>query len=126
MTTKTYQHIDRNTLKKKVDAKETFNLWNVLSHEYFKPEMNIPGSMWIPVDHLEMKIEKLNINKNAEIVVYCGGTQCPQSKQAAEKLVELGYTNVYAYEGGIKEWQEAGYQFETLPEKPGGGCCCSH
>lgn len=126
MTTKTYQHIDRNTLKKKVDAKEKFNLWNVLSHEYFKPEMNIPGSIWTPFDHLERKLEKLNIRKNEEIVVYCGGVQCPQSKQAAEKLVELGYTNVYAYEGGIKEWQEAGYKFETLPENPGGGCCCSH
>ena len=126
MTTKTYQHIDRNTLKKKIDNKEKFYLWNVLSHEYFKPEMNIPGSLWIPVDHLAMKIERLNIRKDEEIVVYCGGTQCPQSKQAAEKLVELGYTNVYAYEGGIQDWKEAGYALETLPEKSGGGCGRAH
>lgn len=125
MTTRTYQHITRETLKKKIDGKEKFHLWNVLSHEFFKAEENIPCSKWVPVNHLENKLEKLNVGKNEEIVVYCGGTQCPQSKQAAEKLTELGYTKVYAYEGGIKEWKEAGYPFETLTEKEGGSCCCS-
>ena len=31
-----------------------------------------------------------------------------ESKQAAEKLASLGYTNVFAYEGGLKDWSEAG------------------
>jgi len=30
-----------------------------------------------------------------------GGPTCPQSLQAAQKLTDLGYTNVRAYEGGL-------------------------
>ena len=48
------------------------------------------------------------------IVTYCGGTQCPSSKQAAEKLVSLGYSIVFAYEGGLQDWQEGGFPFVTL------------
>ena len=33
---------------------------------------------------------------------------------AAEKLRELGYANVRAYEGGTEEWEEAGYEIEQL------------
>lgn len=127
MKATTYQLIDRMTLKTKMDTKCTFHLWNVLSEEYFKADQNIPGSKWVPVNHMEKKLPMLNVKKDEEIVVYCGGTQCPQSKQAAEKLVELGYTKVSAYEGGTKDWKEAGFTFETLmTETPGGGCCCSH
>ena len=50
--------------------------------------------------------------KDAEIVVYCGGPKCPQSRMAAEKLVKLGYENVRAYEGGLEEWKAAGFAVE--------------
>jgi rhodanese-related sulfurtransferase len=50
--------------------------------------------------------------KNQEIVVYCGGPKCPQSRMAAEKLGKLGYGNVRAYEGGLEEWKGAGYAVE--------------
>lgn len=46
--------------------------------------------------------------KDAEIVTYCGGVNCPSSKQAAEKLAALGFTNVRAYEGGLEDWTGAG------------------
>jgi rhodanese-related sulfurtransferase len=50
--------------------------------------------------------------RNTEIVVYCGGPKCPQSRIAAEKLVRLGYENVRAYEGGLEEWKAAGFAVE--------------
>jgi rhodanese-related sulfurtransferase len=31
---------------------------------------------------------------------------------AGEKLINLGYSNVRAYEGGIKEWKSAGHKIE--------------
>ena len=53
-----------------------------------------------------------NLPKNTEIVVYCGGPKCPQSRMAAEKLIKLGYENVRAYEGGLEEWKGAGFAVE--------------
>ncbi|MBI3299929.1 MAG: rhodanese-like domain-containing protein [Elusimicrobia bacterium] len=110
-----YRLIDAKALKDKLDNKETFQLWNVLTKEYYKAEANIPGSQWLPVDSLtETLINEKAPTKDALIVTYCGGLKCPSSKQAADKLVSLGYTNVFAFEGGLQEWTEAGFPVVTL------------
>ncbi len=115
-TTQTkWKVIDRATLKAKLDKKESFQLWNVLTKEYYKPEANIPGSQWLPVDTLtEQLISAKAPKKDTLIVTYCGGLKCPSSRQAADKLVSLGYTNVHAYEGGLQDWQEGGLPFVKL------------
>jgi len=114
-TAQKFQLIDRAGLKAKLDNKEKFHLWNVLTKEHYKPEANISGSQWLPVDTITEKlaVEKV-ASKGETIVAYCGGPQCPSSKQAAEKLVSLGYTNVLAYEGGLKDWSEAGLPLVKL------------
>jgi rhodanese-related sulfurtransferase len=106
-TAQKFKVIDRDALKAMIDKKEKFHLWNVLTKEYYKPEANIPGSKWIPVDTLTEKVANAMSKKNDAIVTYCGGGDCPSSKQAAEKLVSLGFTDVSAFEGGLKSWTEA-------------------
>lgn len=113
-TATTYRAIDRNTLKSKLDRKEKFHLWNVLTKEYYKPDKNIPGSKWVPVNELEKRLPSLNAGKSDAIVVYCGSFQCPSSKQAAEKLVQLGFENVSAYEGGVADWAEGNLPFISV------------
>ena len=113
-TTATTKIIDRNSLKAKLDQKAKFHLWNVLTKDYYKPDKNIPGSKWISVDELEQKLPSLNAQKEDEIVVYCGGLQCPSSKRAAEKLVRMGFKNVSAYEGGIADWAEGNLPLVSL------------
>jgi len=112
-TATTFKVISRDELKSKIDRREKFVLWNTLSKEYYKPEANIPGSKWIPVDKVAEEAKTLK-DKNAPIVTYCGGPKCPSSKQAAEKLVSLGFTNVAAFEGGLQEWSEAGLPLVKL------------
>lgn len=114
-TTHTYRLIDRNTLKAKLDRKETFHLWNVMGPDYYKPEENIPGSKNVPVNRLEEMLPALGVKKDDEIVAYCAGGQCQSSLQAAEKLASLGYTTVWAYEGGLKDWKEGGHPLATVP-----------
>lgn len=110
-----YQTISRADLKARVDKKEKFHLWNVLTKEFYKPESNIAGSQWIPVDTLTEKLAGEKVAVKAEtIVVYCGGPECPSSKQAAEKLSGFGYLNVLAYEGGLKDWAEGGLPLVKL------------
>jgi rhodanese-related sulfurtransferase len=59
---------------------------------------------------LERDIEGLIPDKNAEIVLYCGGGY--RSALAADNLQKMGYTNVVSMGGGIKAWREAGYPME--------------
>jgi rhodanese-related sulfurtransferase len=85
--------------------------WNVLTDEWFKGE-KISGSRSVPLDKVGNEVRSTNLPKNAEIVVYCGGPKCPQSRMAAEKLIKLGYEGVRAYEGGLEEWKGAGLAVE--------------
>lgn len=89
------------------------HFWNVLTDGYFKGEM-IPGSRRVPLDTIGLELSETQAPKGEEIIVYCGGPTCPQSLQAAQKLTDLGYTNVKAYEGGLEEWKKAGNKIETL------------
>ena len=94
----------------KHDGKLEF--WNVLTDEYFKGEF-IPGSRRVALDQLGREVSSKQFAKDAEFITYCGGPNCPQSRQAAEKLQTLGFTNVRAYEGGLEEWKAAGGEVVT-------------
>jgi rhodanese-related sulfurtransferase len=84
------------------------HVWNVLNDDYFRNEL-IPGSRRVPADRLGEALRRSTLAKDASIVVYCAGPQCPLSRQAAEKLTAFGYANVQAYEGGLEEWKAAGH-----------------
>ncbi len=55
-----------------------------------------------------------NLPRNTEIVVYCGGPQCPLSRMAAEKLVKIGYENARSNQGELEEWKAAGLSIEKV------------
>src|SRR5689334_11633752 len=59
---------------------------------------------------IERDMENKIPDKNAEIVLYCGGGF--RSALAAEVLQKMGYTNVASMDGGIKAWRDA-----KLPEQ---------
>ena len=65
---------------------------------------------------LERDIETKIPDKNAEIVLYCGGGY--RSALGALSLGEMGYTDVKSMVGGIKAWQEAGYLLEGVRAEP--------
>jgi rhodanese-related sulfurtransferase len=107
------QTISAQELKQRLDAKRSFEFWNVLTDEYFKGE-NISGSRRVPLDKIGAEVRDNSIPKATEIVVYCAGPACPQSRLAAEKLAKLGYERVQAYEGGLEEWKVAGFPTERV------------
>jgi len=59
---------------------------------------------------IERDIEKKIPDKNAEIVLYCGGGF--RSALSADALGRMGYTNVFSMAGGWRAWQEAGGSVE--------------
>ena len=42
------------------------------------------------------------------VVVYCQSTHCWMSYNAALRAINMGYSNVLWYRGGIEAWQAAG------------------
>jgi rhodanese-related sulfurtransferase len=86
-------------------------LWNVLTDEYFTGEL-IPGSRRVPLDRIGRVVAASALPLDTAIVTYCSGPDCPQSKQAAEKLAVLGFTDVRAFEGGLQAWKASGRAVE--------------
>jgi rhodanese-related sulfurtransferase len=107
--------ISTEQLQQRLEQGNSLHFWNVLTDGYFKGEM-IPGSRRVPLDTIGRELSDTQAPKGEEIIVYCGGPKCPQSLQAAQKLTDLGYTNVRAYEGGLEEWKNAGNQVERLEQ----------
>ena len=71
-----------------------------LQSEY--DEGHIPGAILIPYDKIADRAEKELPGKNQLILVYCRSGR--RSKNAAEELVKLGYTNIKEF-GGIIDWK---------------------
>jgi rhodanese-related sulfurtransferase len=100
--------IDVNQLKQWQAANRPFLLVNVLGKEAFDRD-SIPGSKHVPVeqDDFAQQVGRLAGTKDRTIVVYCASKECDASPKAARKLEQAGFSNVYDFEGGMKEWNEA-------------------
>lgn len=86
---------------------------NALSAEAFE-ECHISGSINIPYNELPEKLNSLD--KNKKIVVYCAHKLCSASTEAYKILDQAGFTNVYEYKGGIREWLQSGLKTEGICE----------
>jgi rhodanese-related sulfurtransferase len=67
----------------------------------------IPGSIRISKGIIERDIETRIPDRDAEIVLYCGGGF--RSSLAADNLQRMGYTNVVSMDGGWRRWLDLGY-----------------
>ena len=72
---------------------------------------NIAGTdLSIPYDEIEQNLSELPSDKNAKIVLYCRSGR--MSEIAAEKLISLGYTNIWNLKDGMVGWEQAEYDLE--------------
>lgn len=86
---------------------ENLVLISVLTKEDFI-DCNITGSISIPLDDLPSIID--TIDRSKKIIVHCASVDCHASVKAYNILEEAGFTNVYDYRGGIREWVETGQE----------------
>jgi rhodanese-related sulfurtransferase len=73
-------------------------------------EGKIPGA--VAIDYFQQDfLSKVNsYPKDSEIFVYCAiGAR---SQDAAQQLIEQGFTKVYHLTGGIKAWNQSGFPIE--------------
>jgi rhodanese-related sulfurtransferase len=98
---------DLNSL---IKSKADFLLVDARPREQYNMA-HIGGAISMPLN--EIPLYAGSLDKGRMIVTYCGNYQCPISTEAAERLTSLGYTNVWDYKGGIREWQDTGYATVT-------------
>ena len=102
--------IDARTLHDRLGDKPR-DLWVIDVRERDEvADGKIPGARHVPRGFLDLRIEDITPDRDAEIVLYCaGGTR---SALAARAIGELGYTRVSSMEGGFGAWKRAGFDFE--------------
>jgi rhodanese-related sulfurtransferase len=73
----------------------------------------IPGAIHLELDKVFTEASLSAVARpDQEVVMYCNGTKCPRSSQAAASAVSWGFTRVYYYRLGLPDWQGAGYPVE--------------
>ncbi|MBO0726667.1 MAG: sulfurtransferase [Blastocatellia bacterium] len=96
-------------VRRKLDAGEEFRFIDVREDHEWRQD-HAAGAEHLGRGIIERDIEKVAPDKDAEIVLYCGGGF--RSALAADNLQKMGYTNVLSMAGGIRAWREANYPVE--------------
>ena len=68
------------------------------------------GAIHLSKGVIERDIESTIPDKNARLVLYCGGGF--RSALATDNLQKMGYTNVISMDGGFRAWRENGFPIE--------------
>ena len=95
-----YRQIGMNEAVAMMEEETQYIILDVRTPEEFA-QRHIPGAINVPNEIIETQALSQLPDKEQLILVYCRSGN--RSKQASEKLVGLGYTNVVEF-GGINDW----------------------
>lgn len=116
---KAFTQISQTEAKAIMDSGEDIVILDVRRQEEYD-EGHIPNAILIPNEVIHKSPPEELPDKGQKILVYCRSGN--RSKQAAQKLANMGYTNVYEF-GGINTWQydivtESGTEQPTTEPSP--------
>jgi rhodanese-related sulfurtransferase len=97
---------DFRDIKKRLEAGEKMILVDTREDSEWV-RGHIPGAIHLSKGIIERDIEKTVPDRNAPLVLYCGGGF--RSALAGDNLQKMGYTNVVSMDGGWRGWTEAGF-----------------
>ena len=92
---------DYRDIKKKLDAGEPIIIIDTREDNEWA-RGHIPNAVHLGKGVIERDIEKAIPDKDATLVLYCGGGY--RSALAADNLQKMGYRNVISMEGGWRGW----------------------
>ena len=95
-----YRQIGMDEAIAMMEEENNYIILDVRTPEEFS-ERHIPGALNIPNETIGAEEIQELPDKEQLILVYCRSGN--RSKQASEKLVRLGYTNIVEF-GGINDW----------------------
>ena len=95
-----YQQITAKEAKEIMDTQEGYIVLDVRTQEEYASG-HIEGAICLPNEEIIDVEPEILPDKSQQILVYCRSGN--RSKQAAQKLVNMGYENVIEF-GGIIDW----------------------
>jgi rhodanese-related sulfurtransferase len=80
--------------------------------EYLKG--HIKGALNLPAMEANSRAREIEglLPRDAQIITYCDGVDCPLSSELARFLKGMGYNNVRVLVNGWSIWRDAGYPVE--------------
>ena len=96
----TYVQIDQEKAKAMMVVDDGHIIVDVRRQDEYD-EGHIPGAILIPNESISTAPPTELPDKEQIILVYCRSGR--RSKEAAQKLADMGYTNIYEF-GGIIDW----------------------
>ena len=96
-----YKHISQEEAKEMMEKDDNHIIVDVRRQDEFD-EGHIPEAVCIPNESIGTEQPSELPDLNQIILVYCRSGN--RSRQASEKLADIGYTNVYDF-GGIQAWK---------------------
>ena len=97
---RSYTQISQDQAKEMMEKEDGHIIVDVRRMDEFETG-HIPGAICIPNESIGTEQPEGLPDLNQVILVYCRSGN--RSKQAAQKLFDMGYTNVYEF-GGIIDW----------------------
>jgi rhodanese-related sulfurtransferase len=97
---------DYREVKKKLDAGEKMIMVDTREDNEWA-RGHIPSAIHLSKGTIERDIERAIPDKEATIVLYCGGGY--RSALAADNLQKMGYRKVISMDGGWRGWTESGF-----------------
>ena len=104
-------HISRERLRRKIADGEDFVLVDALAPMAYAMS-HLPGAVNITPEWIDDRARRRIPDRNTEVVVYCADIDCDASTRVANRLIDLGYTNVLHYVEGKRDWTAAGLPLE--------------
>ena len=98
--TSAYKHIDQETAMQMMAEESGYVIVDVRRQDEYDAG-HIPGAILIPNESIGKERPKELSDLDQTILIYCRTGN--RAGQAAQKLADMGYTNVYEF-GGIETW----------------------
>jgi rhodanese-related sulfurtransferase len=102
----TFQNLPPEKVKELLDNKEEMGLFVLNVHTPYEGELEKTDAFIEDWQNIAAHIGQLPSDKSAPILVYCRSGR--MSEAAVKQMQDLGYTNIYHLNGGMKAWDSQG------------------
>lgn len=111
------KEITSDELKNKMDRGESFILLDLLGEKSYQ-SLHLPQAIWLATeddDEFIKQVKELADNDlNRTIIVYGANFKDERSTIKTAELLEAGFSDVFDFKGGLKDWAAELYPLEGL------------
>jgi rhodanese-related sulfurtransferase len=101
-----WQRVNVEEFDRAIEENEDAFLLDVRTQTEWEQDGHLENATLVPHSELEAREGELPSEKDTMILLYCRSGN--RSQDAAQTLVDLGFTNIIELETGINGWKDAG------------------